>query len=1185
MTLNPVQISPARRAELAQLTASDPALNAFVSANAGSGKTKVLVDRVIRLLLAGAAPERILCLTYTKAAASEMQARLFRRLGAWSVTDDETLAEELAGLAPEQGRSGAGALRAARALFARALETPGGLKVQTIHAFCERLLRRFPTEAGVSAGFEVLDDADAARLTQTAGLRVGEAALAGGPLADAFAALAARISDETADGFLTWAANQRGALRDWFAERGGREAAIATLAASLGLEPGETPQRVKAAAWREAPHEDLTAAAAALAEGSKKDVDLAAAITQALNARTDEAAYEAYQAGLFTKKGELLANPVTKPSRKRAPRLAALFGSRDDGFGSEAKRMEAAHNRLLAAQTLHLTGAGFAIAEAFVNAYEAGKRAMGTLDYADLVGAARRLLAQSEAAAWVLYKLDGGVDHVLVDEAQDTAPEQWDIIDALTAEFFAGAGAREVLRSAFAVGDEKQSIYSFQGADPARFLEETRRLEAASRASDRAFKAPRLGVSFRSAPAILEAVDAVFASPKALEGVLPGGDPPDLDIVAHTAARTDMRGAVTLWPVIAAEADERGEHDWSAPLDEVSSAHPRERLARLVAGQIRAWLAEGAGVSEETVDGEGRRGRALRPMRAGDVMVLVRKRSPLFHALIRELKRAGVPVAGADRMTLPAELAVEDLIGAMRVAATPQDDLALAELLKSPFLHPVAEEAPPIDDDALFALAHGRTGRLFDALMSNAEARFAEARDLAADLVRRAGEEGPYAFLAGLLDRASASGESYAQRLFARLGAEAEDPVKELLSRALAHERRGAPSLVRFAQESLAQAGDVKRQTSGERDEVRVMTVHASKGLEAPVVVLPDTWPSAKKGGSDTPFRHSEAGYLWSPQKASDPPAARDARERQDAAAAAEDLRLLYVAMTRACDRLLVCSAASKKASSAPGWRDWIDAGLMSLNAQPCDTPAGEGLLWGEEPPCLGEAGRGEDEAAAAPAWLNAFAPAGRARQLRAPSTLAAGDGGNAAPVLSPLAAGGADRFRRGALIHKLLETLPDIAPDRRDAVALTYLAAEGEAPDQARALAEEALAVMAHPDIAPLFAPGSRAEAALTGTAPGLPDGVVVNGRVDRLAVTADTVIVADFKTNRPPPARAEEADPAYLVQMAVYRALLARLYPGRTVIAALVWTDGPRVDVLPHSLLDESMAACLMEADGVHT
>ncbi len=1180
------QISAARQAQLAQLTASDPALNAFVSANAGSGKTKVLVDRVIRLLLSGAKPERILCLTYTKAAASEMQARLFKRLGAWSVSDDAALAEDLAVLAPEQGRAGAEALRAARALFARALETPGGLKVQTIHAFCERLLRRFPLEAGVPAGFEVLDDADAARLGDRARARLGAAALAGGPLAEAFEVLAARVNDDAADGFLAWASERRGALRDWFASQGGREGATARLAERLGLSVGDRAADVKSQAWNETPLDELRAAAKALRLGSPQDGKLADALEAAVSAASPEAAFDAYCAAVFTKEGagDLRASYATKPTLERAPFLARLFGGKADGYGVEPTRMEAARDRVRAAAALETTDAGFALAEAFVAAYEDEKSARGSLDFADLVGAARRMLGTSQAADWVLYKLDGGVDHVLVDEAQDTAPEQWDIINALTEEFFAGAGARETVRTAFAVGDEKQSIYSFQGADPARFLEETRKLERLSREGGAPFKAPRMGVSFRSAPAILEAVDAVFASQAAREGIVPGGEPPDLDVVAHQAARANMRGCVTLWPLLEAEELDRSEHDWSAPLDDAAPDHPRERLARGVAQHIADWLAQGASVSEETLDAEGARKRVTRPMRAGDVMILVRKRSALFHALIRALKRAGVPVAGADRMTLSAELAVEDLVGAMRVGALPEDDLALAELLKSPFFHPIGAPHPPIDDAALFDLAHGRTGCLIDALRQSDDPRFHQARACIDDLVDRAAVEGPYQFLAGFLDRAAGEDETYAARLFARLGVEAEDPVKELLSRALAHERHGAPSLVRFAHETAAQAAEVKRQTGGDRDEVRVMTVHASKGLEAPVVILPDTLPS--RGRSATgPLADEDAGFVWSPTKREDPALAASARARREAAERAEDFRLLYVAMTRACDRLVVCGAAGKRAPAALGWYGHIRTGLEALGAEPCDTPAGEGRVWGSLPPASGAETPQRRDRLAPPAWLSVSAPQGdRPARMRAPSAGLVG-GPGASPALSPLAAGGPDRFRRGVLIHKLLETLPDLPPARRKAAARAYLAAEGLDRKTAAAYAKEVFAVMAHPDIAPLFGPGSKAEAAIAGAAPGLPEGFVVNGRVDRLSVRDDAVIVADFKTNRPPPERVEDADPAYLLQMAVYRALLAELYPDRAIIAALIWTDAPRADVLPHSLLDERLRDCLMEDDIVHT
>lgn len=1153
-------LAEARRA---QGQASDPALNAFVVANAGSGKTKVLVDRVVRLLLAGARPDQILCLTYTKVAAGEMTRRLFEKLGGWSVLPDEALAGELQELAPEAALGGPQALRAARALFAQALETPGGLKVETIHAFCERLLRRFPLEAGVDPAFEVLDDAEAKRLAERARRGLAQALARDRALAAAYAYLAGAANDRQIQSLLDWAGRQREQARAQAAAPGGLEAAIAMLASKLHLPADMTEARAIEEAWLASPRDELPQAEADFRAGSPDDVKQAGRIAAACAAAAPAQAWAAYRDVALTTKDALRKRPVTQATLARSPLLRRLYGEEGRG-GSEGARILEAQKRIAAAACLELSAAALRVAAAYAAAYEAEKRARAALDFGDLLIAADQLLAAAEDAQWVLYKLDGGVSHILLDEAQDTAPIQWEIIDKLTQEFFAGEGARGLARTMFAVGDEKQSIYSFQGADPARFLDQGRALEARARAAGRRFQGQTLAVSFRSAPNILKAVDAVFADAELREEVLPEREPPGPDPLRHVARRDDVEGLVELWPLIGAQEGVGENPDPWAPQDAAPESHPRVRLAETIAEAVRDWVARGEAVAARGRDGVWRK-RAMTP---GDVLILVRKRTSLFELILRHLKAKGVPVAGADRMTLKDQLAVEDVLCLARAGLLPEDDLALAELLKSPFLHPVGEPEPPIDEDALFRLAHGRPGRLALALRASDDPKLAEARALLPTLAADARAKTPYAFLAGLLERASPTGESYARRLYQRLGPEAEDPVEELLSRALAHEKRAAPSLERFLAETLAEGGQIKRDASDGGDAVRVMTVHAAKGGEAPVVILPDAGEQPGGGGDNAPFALPDGGLMWSLGASQAPPCVEKAREARWAARRAEDLRQLYVALTRAQDRLII-GGVETRARSGGSWHALIAKGLARAGATACDTPAGpDGLRLGAAPEPLP---RRADPVSAptTPDWARRPAPAAHLARPLTPSGLAA----PGAAALSPLAEGAPDRFRRGVLIHLLLETLPDLAPREREAAALRRLAAEGLRDKDARALYREAKAVLDHKAFAPCFAPGSRAEVPIAGTAPGLPPGLVVNGRIDRLAVTAKEALVVDFKTNRPPPRRAEEVAEPYLVQMALYRALLGVIYPGRHVRCALAWTDGPVLMPLPDSLLDRAL------------
>ncbi|MGD2134358.1 MAG: double-strand break repair helicase AddA [Maricaulaceae bacterium] len=1162
MTAEEVNALATRR----QRAAADPSMNVFVSANAGAGKTRVLVDRVVRLLLGGAPPERILCLTYTKTAANEMQDRLFQTLGSWSVKGDEGLVDALTKLDPEAPATTEAELRHARALFARALETPGGLRVQTIHAFCERLLRRFPLEADVEPGFEILDDAQAAAAAARARRHVASRAERVSDLKAAFGELSARLDDESMAAFLGWSVRFRSVVG-----KGGDER-LDALAEQLGVPVGATAASERRAVWEDAPVEELKTCAAALGRGSTTDQGLAAGLERAL-AETDPArAYDLYLDALTTQAGDFRASFGTKKTVAETPALTRLFGDSKTGYGSEIRRMEEARERVRAAALLDLTRAGLIIAEAYLKAYADEKRRLHALDFTDLIEAARRLLTHAAAAQWVLYKLDGGVDHVLVDEAQDTAPEQWDLIEALTTEFYAGAGARREKRTTFIVGDEKQSIFSFQGADPVRFLKASRDLDKRVVAGGEAFSSITFETSFRCAPEVLKAVDATFQLP-AVEAALFGADgPPGGDVVRHRASRATAPGLVEWWPLEPRRETLEPEDVW-APVDAPEQGDPKARLADRIARNVRDWIANGEGVADRKAEKEEGLVR-LRPMRAGDVMILVRQRDAVFETVIRRLKSYGVAVAGADRMTLKAELAVEDLLGAARVALLPEDDLALAEFLKSPLVHPAGLDAPPIDEEALFDLAWGRKGRLWHALRDSKDKRFAEAATLAKDLIERAEREGPFKFLAGLIDRRSPTGESYARRLYHRLGPEAEDPVEELLSRALAHERRGAPSLERFVHETLNDDVQVKRDGGEAGDAVRVMTVHGAKGLEAPVVIVPDLGaPKAGRRSAD-PFITEDAGVVWSPTKAEDPAYARELRNARDAAENAERLRLLYVAMTRAEDRLIVCAPEPGTTVDPMSWHSLVEAGMKAADATAFEHELGEGLR-------LGGGGRAAtsvevgapatEKATSLPAWATAPAPpVVRARRMVSP---AQGLSETVAPppALSPLAKGGAQRFRRGRLIHRLLEVLPEVASERREEAAQHVLKGEDGLDDAAKAaLAAETFAILDDPKFAPLFGPDSRAEAPVAGGSPYLPKGVVVNGRVDRLAITADEVLIVDFKTDRPPPDQPEDVGRLYLEQMAAYRAVLRALYPQKDVTAALLWTDGPRLMVLSGKLLD---------------
>jgi ATP-dependent helicase/nuclease subunit A len=1132
-----------------QQRAADPRRSAFVTANAGSGKTKTLIDRVARLLLAGVKPETILCVTYTKAAAAEMQRRLFRRLGEWSVKADAELRRDLAQLLGDGADLDHAQLSRARALFAQALETPGGLKIQTIHAFCEKLLRRFPLEAGVSPGFQVMDDPAAAAVAAAARKAVARHAMAGdGPIARAYARFSVALDFGAFNAMFAEFEARRGTLARFLEGRGGIDGAAAWIWGTCGLEPGCEAESVEAEALEGCDFALWRAAAEALAQGGAADQKNAAKLRAAVEAPSFAAAL----AALFTDGGDgTPATWVGKTSGLRAHEPLREF------LLAEQDRLAEARERLRAARVAADSVDALTLAHAYLTAYRTEKAFAGALDFADLVEKTCALLAERPAAAWVLYKLDGGIDHILVDEAQDTAPEQWRIVRALTGEFFSGAGVSlraDLQRTLFVVGDEKQSIYSFQGADPARLREETAGYLARIAEAGRAGELAPLRDSWRSTAEVLTFVDVVFE----------GGVPPDDTPVSHNPRRDGHRGCVDVWPLVREPKGEEREA-WDAPLDAEGEESANRRLAHCIAAEIADLVARGDAVFDKD---DGR----WRPATFGDVLILVRRRGALFEDILRALKHAGLPVGGADRLALSAHIVFDDLLALARFALFPADDLTLAALLKSPFCD--------LDDESLYRLAKGRPASLWETLQARAAeaAEWASALALLQAAIGEARARRPMEFYRHMLMARDGAGRSMRARILRRLGREAQDAVDEFLAQILAAEARGIEDLESLVAAFASLDIVVKREMEAGRDEVRVMTAHGAKGLEAPIVFLPEAALQSVARGSPL-LETEDGGVLWCAARSADCAASAAARERRARKEEEEAMRLLYVALTRARDRLVICGriAANRQEQNLKGWWEKVGLALGHERIAPHlrETACGAVIArrYGPDPQPLGRAARADAALAPAPAWLVAPAPHQAFGRYASPSTLGQAED---APSPSPLArSGGLGRFRRGDLIHRLLQLLPDIPEAGRIQAAQSMLDAERDLSDAQRAeMITAAFQVLEDARFAQVFGPGSRAEVAVAGSSARLPAGLAVSGRIDRLVVLPDRVLVVDFKTNRPSPAAIGDADPAYVRQMAIYSAVLGEVFPDRRVEAALVWTDGPKLMAVPENLMAEALA-----------
>jgi ATP-dependent helicase/nuclease subunit A len=1139
-----------------QARASDPTASAFVSANAGSGKTHVLVQRVIRLLLSGVPPEKILCITFTKAAAANMAERVFTTLGHWVTLDDDALRKAIVAVGIPHPT--AKLCREARKLFACALETPGGLKVQTIHALCTRLLQQFPFEANVPARFAVIDERDQTEMMERANLKVLlEAArdpdsVTGRALLTAMASAA----DVTFKEVVREACLSRDHFMAWTDEAGHPAMASAQMAAVLGVDASESIEAIETEILDGpfVPRVRWDDIAVALDDGSKSDKDHAGRLRDA-RAFTGAAQVDAYL-GVFLTEEKLPRKAVlTKKFSDHNPAVARLFEGEAQRLGPLVERRRAIVMRDRSAALLH-------IATAAAANYRREKQERGLLDYDDLIDKTLAMLDRV-SSGWVHYKLDRGVDHVLIDEAQDTSPRQWDIVAHIISEFTAGEGAREGLnRTIFAVGDEKQSIFSFQGAQPREFDARRRELHRKFTAAGLTFDPVAFTYSFRSGATILQSVDHVFRDPaiyKSIHSV-------DIGHPLHNALADAGPSVVELWDL--AEADERQDIEgWRAPFDGVAVTSPEVKLARRIQAEIRQLVESG------TLTGhEGER----RPLRYGDMLILVRRRGNAFDAVIQALKHAGIPVAGADRLKLTEHIAIIDLMNLADALLLPQDDLALAVALKSPLFG--------LDDNDLFTLASERKGSLRRALGEHAAGneKFAAVLRRLEACERRAREETPFAFYAWLL-----GGDGGRARILRRLGHEANDALDEFLELALNYERKAPASLQGFMAWLRSADTEVKRDMEITRDEVRVMTVHGAKGLEASVVFMVDTTSSPADSQRlrliRVPRGNGGAIMVWAGRKADDPKIVADARKAMIEETEDEYRRLLYVAMTRAADRLVVAGCLPGNRNSVPpnSWYNLVNTGLSgsSLDKQTIETPFGKVTRFArpEDVTAQGMPASSVQSKIALPDWLRTPGPpeSDDDDPVR-PSGQSAGEG--RAVRAGETVQSRALALQRGTLVHRLLQSLPDVAADRRREAALGFMmrnAADWSEADRT-ALADKVLALIAHPRFAAVFAAGSRAEVAIAGRL-ARPDGTpaLVSGQIDRLVVRPDEVLIVDFKTNQAAPATAAEAPVAYVRQLALYRAVLSRLYPQRPVRAVLLWTEALEYMEISAPALDAALAS----------
>jgi len=1141
-----------------QRKASEPDQSVWVSASAGSGKTKVLTDRILRLLLPDAKgyqatpPHKILALTFTKAGASEMAIRIHERLSEWATIPLETSGlekgllqklNELLGKEPSDVQ-----VKSARQLFASVVDTPGGLKIMTIHSFCQSVLGQFPLEADLSPNFKPLEEAEAKKiLIESRDLILKSSNNdKGSPLSEAVYNLSLVQNEDqltkSLDSFVSEKKQVTKILNEHF---GSVDSLYTALCQQFGIPAGISQEKALAEFCIDTNIDEsaLRSCCAILSTGTPKtDQPNAINIQEWLDAdqKNRITLYDKYKSVFLTSDNSIRVNIATKSLCKKYPEIDSILRQ-------ESERILNLENCLNAIKISSLTRDLFTTGQEILQKYQLLKEQQNALDFDDLILKTLDLLQGQtnpmnglNITPWVRFKMDKGIDHILVDEAQDTNPEQWEIIKSLCDDFYDGISEEGIERTVFVVGDEKQSIFSFQRASPKKFQEMYSWFNQKITDTQRQLNTVEFITSFRSVKSVLKLVDAVFSDDTAKNGL-------GLNPIEHKSWRYKKPGLVELWPIF--ENTEKLDIDpWAPPTQVSESISGAAQLAAYLAKTVAKWID-----NQELLESYNR------PIKAGDIMILVRSRTAFLDQLVKALKEKNIPVSGVDRMILGDQLVIQDLCACAQFSLMPNDDLNLAGLLKSPFIG--------WSEKKLFESAHLRSGSLWSNIKQSKDINTVKWLE---NLIDLGSSYNPYDFFITILQNSCpADDESGLRAIKKRLGDDCLDPLDEFLNTALSFEQDTTPSMQYFLQKQLHDETEIKRQMEEAGNAVRIMTVHGAKGLQAPIVILPDTtrnassikinsilWPD--KTNADLPY--------FCPNKENIPALCEDAISELKERDNEEYRRLLYVALTRAEDRLYVAGYKSMKPIKDDSWYNYVENGFSKLENVEKIKDGDIEILRHYNPALDGEPDHTSDEyedsliETSAPDWLFQDIPV--EPYPTRPLTPSKPSGDNNV-IKSPLELQNTHSFVRGNITHKLLQVLPNLDREKQQNTAINYVSQPGHNLSKkiCNEIVQETMAILTHKDFAPIFGENSYAEVSISGL---LNNKTAISGQIDRLLITDDQILIIDYKTGKPP-ADVIGVPEQYKKQLQAYAAAIKGIYPERRIKTALIWTNGPILMEIP--------------------
>lgn len=1093
---------------MSQTHALNPAVSAWVSAHAGTGKTWLLTHRVARMLLEDEtlSPRSILALTFTKAAALEMEERLTALLLEWNLAPPPVLHQSLTvllGTAPQPHH-----LHTARGLVKRVLAEPVGFS--TIHAFAQHILQQFPLEAGVDTTFTVLEESEKQQLVAAAIRRVMSRTPAPAD-EDALSLLYSLTAGETSlPQLLHTVVNKRHALARVlhpFGGWGGITDYCTYLAKKLNMPPEiKVPADVlsfKRTHYNSPREQNLKTAAQALLQGGKKAAALGGGVLAFLNSTRSDYAFENYLTTLLKDDGAPRALPTDKKTE------AALSTQLTDILAAEQTRILALLGVMRSADIFFATEALLRIAKQVVAEYETQKTKHGALDFDDLTAHTHRILTRADMAEWVRFRLDSRITHLLIDEAQDTDETQLDLLTTLMGEMASGTGQHAQQRSLFVVGDIKQSIYRFRGATTKGFFNFRTFLENHVGTEGEKWHDVRLETSRRSTTPILALVDSVFADPT-LKAALGVGNEP----LTHHVHRGQHGGRVKVFPLIVGDEKEEA-LPWQLPEGFSTNDKAFYKTAKAVANLIGV-LTNGP----EKLSSTG----SIADF--ADIMVLVRTHEKAG-AVLSALQQAGIP-AVVENSKENKHWLVADVKALITALHLPDDDVALAHALRSPLIS--------LSQAGLEALCLQRPQgqplwqALRDYSQHNTHAAAALARlEKARGIVStHSVPEGMEVLLSELQAVSCATTRAVADvRLLPTARAEIIQVVESLTQAAQAFTGHGW----------LAFVGDVEQQIKikpAHTYAVRIMTVHAAKGLEAPVVIMPETTDATVK--PDKLNIEDDLIFYKTPNAWVKPEWESAFEEREKHRQWCDELRLLYVALTRARDQLYILGAARGRDNQAAE-KSWYSLITQALEAHPPEglKKIAEG---GYEFYTLHTAG----EVPATPVTETQQDDFELPNWLATPTPLLA----HAAPAAFHERVH-AQAVAFGTAVHAALEKMPAPRPDIEKILHKNLPANQAK-----QALAQVQAVVEKFPAF---FSVHARAEVPIA-----TPSG---EKRIDRLVIENNAITIIDFKTDSPPPALLPAA---YRAQLNDYRTAIAALFPTHTISCGIVWVmaDPPRVEWL---------------------